>query len=304
MTEGIIDATEICIGMVSALMVEGMPLTSTNELASPTIHHGIGIGQRERRRELSLLSPTACSTVDGVMCIPIIDIFAPLTGEDAFVYIIFPLAYVIGPIIKHIVVFLYPLGVKVGSSYGAALKGVFLTGYLQGFKSEVRGIARFIENRFPHEHTRMIAVTTDDVAGVLMYHLTPLRVFVPILPARGGYDNEESQLVAGIHERWILRIVCSTDDGHARLFQSLGITPMLAVWHSITNVGKVLMAIASDELMVGVTIKPESILSPELCLTDSGTKHAAIHSLTPPEHLDLHLIEIRIFWRPKVRGGD
>ena len=75
----------------------------------------------------------------------------------------------------------------------------------------------------------MVAVAADDTAGILMHLLCKLRIFVPVLPTRCRYNDEESQLVAGIHEGGILRIVGSTDDGKAEVAESLGVAPLLRV---------------------------------------------------------------------------
>ena len=71
------------------------------------------------------------------------------------------------------------------------------------------------------------AVVADDAAGVLMHLLVPALVLVPILPTRSGYDDEESQLVTGIHERRVLRIVGGADNGKSCVAQPFGIAPLL-----------------------------------------------------------------------------
>ena len=131
----------------------------------------------------------------------------------------------------------------------------------------------------------MVTVTTDDVAGVLMYHLAPLGAFVPELPAGCGYDNKESQFVAGVHERRILRIVGCADDGHAGIFQPHDIAPLLGIGHGIAHVGEVLMTIATHQLVIGLTVEPESVFPSELCLTDTHTDHTAIEALLAIHHL-------------------
>ena len=92
----------------------------------------------------------------------------------------------------------------------------------------------------------MVAVATDNLTGILVYQFCPIFIFVPILPARCGHDDEDAQFVERIHKRWVLRIVGGTNDVHAGIFQSLGITPLLTVRHGITHEGKILVAVAAN----------------------------------------------------------
>ena len=154
----------------------------------------------------------------------------------------------------------------------------------------------------------MVAVATDDVACVLVYHLAPLGVFVPVLPSRRGHDDEEPQLVACIHEGGVLRVVGGADDGHAGLTQAQGIAPLLGIGKGIAHVGKVLMAIAANELVVGLAVEPEAAVggftvasAPELCFADAHAHHAAVHTLAAIHHAKLDAVEIGIFGRPEVR---
>ena len=45
LAESIIDTTQIGIGMIAALVVEGMPLTTTDKLTLTAIHHAISVCQ-------------------------------------------------------------------------------------------------------------------------------------------------------------------------------------------------------------------------------------------------------------------
>ena len=122
----------------------------------------------------------------------------------------------------------------------------------------------------------MVTVAADDEARVLVHLLGPALSLVPILPAGGGHDDEEAQLVAGIHERRVLRVVGSADDGVANILKPLGITPLLTVGQGVPHVGKVLVTVAANELVIGFTVKPEAVIAPELSLADAHTDYTAI----------------------------
>ena len=135
---------------------------------------------------------------------------------------------------------------------------ILVLGNLQGLKGEVLRIARLVQDGFPHQHTRVVTVAADDRTGVLMYLCGKLRVLVPILPAGSSHDDEETQLVTGIHERRILRIVCRSDDGKAQVTQALGIAPLLRVWQGVTHISEVLVAVGTNKLMVFLAIEVEA----------------------------------------------
>lgn len=78
---------------------------------------------------------------------------------------------------------------------------------------------------------------------------------------QGGYDNEESQLVACVHERRVLRVVRRTDDVEAGIFKSHDITPLLTVGQRIAHIGKILMAVGANQLAVRLPVKPEAVLT-------------------------------------------
>ena len=107
----------------------------------------------------------------------------------------------------------------------------------------------------------MISVAAYDVACILVYLLVPSLVFVPVLPARGGYDDKQAQFVAGIHERRVLRIVCRADNGKAGIAQSLGVTPLLAVRQGIAHISEVLMTVSTHQLLVLPAIEVEAGLA-------------------------------------------
>ena len=152
-------------------------------------------------------------------------------------------------------------GVHVGSSDRPIGVRIFILRNLQGLQGEVLGVARLVEDGFPHQHGGVVAVAADDAARVLMHLLVPARILVPVLPARGSHDDEQSQLVTGIHERGVLRIMGGTDDGKAGITQALGIAPLLRVGQGVAHVCKVLMAIGTNELVILLAIEVEAGLA-------------------------------------------
>ena len=135
---------------------------------------------------------------------------------------------------------------------------VLVLGDLQSLKGEVFRIARLVKDGFPHQDTRVVTVAADDRTGILMYLCRKLRVFVPILPAWSSHDDEEAQLVTGIHKGRILWIVRRADNGKAQVTQALGIAPLLRVRKGITHIGEVLVAVGTNELMVLPAIEVEA----------------------------------------------
>ena len=119
----------------------------------------------------------------------------------------------------------------------------------------------------------MVSVAADYLPCVLVYKFAEARVFVPVLPAGRRHDDEQAQFVASVHESRVHGVVGRAYDGHACVFQSLGVAPLLAVWHGVANVGKVLMAVAADELVVRFPVQPEAVVALEL-----GFAHAHAHS--------------------------
>ena len=152
-------------------------------------------------------------------------------------------------------------GVHVGGSYGTVGVGVFVAGNLQGLQGERLRVAGLVEDGFPHQHRGVVAVAADDVARVLVYLLVPAFFLVPVLPAGGGYNDKQPQLVAGIHERRVLRIVGGADDGEADVAQPFGVAPLLRVGQRVAYVGEVLMAVSTDQLVVALAVQVEAGLA-------------------------------------------
>ena len=82
LTEGIVDTTPVGIGMIAALMIEGVPLTTANKLTSGVVEFVGGLSQTLCLYQLRTLAPRTTGAVQVVVGIPVIDIFAKLTGED------------------------------------------------------------------------------------------------------------------------------------------------------------------------------------------------------------------------------
>ena len=146
----------------------------------------------------------------------------------------------------------------IGSSHRTVGIRILVLCNLQGLQGKVLRIARLVKDRFPHQDAGMVAVATDDVAGVLVHLLVPALVFVPILPTRGSHDDKESQFIAGIHERRVLRIVSRADDGEASITQAFGIAPLLRVGKGIAHIGEVLMTVGAYQLVVAAAVEVEA----------------------------------------------
>ena len=125
----------------------------------------------------------------------------------------------------------------------------------------------------------MVAVTTDDFTGILEHTLGKLRVLVPILPARCSHDDEDTEFIAGIHERRVLRIVGSTDDVETGILQTKHISPLLTVGKCIAHIGKILMTVGTDKLAVFLAVEPETFLATELEAADTQLGLSAVQYL-------------------------
>ena len=188
-------------------------------------------------------------------------------------------SHIFRPSVEHVVVLLHAGGIHVGSRNGPTGVGEFLAGDIECFHCEFLWIAGLVENRFPHQHTGVVAVTPYDLACVLVNQFCPVFVFVPVLPTGRGNDNEDTQFVERVHKRRVLRIVGSADDVHSGVFQSFGVAPLLTVGHGVAHEREVLMAVAANQLAVGFAVEPESVASSELSLADAHADDAAVESL-------------------------
>ena len=81
-----------------------------------------------------------------------------------------------------------------------------------------------------------------------------------------------------------------TDNTHARLAQAQHVAPLLRVRQRIAHVGKILMAVATHKLVIGTSIEPEAVAPAELRLAYAHAHHAAVHTASAVNHLQLHPI--------------
>ena len=81
-----------------------------------------------------------------------------------------------------------------------------------------------------------------------------------------------------------------THNHHARIFQTLGITPLLTVGKGIADIGEILVTVAAHHLVIGLTVEPETVLAAKLCRADAHADDAAIGDGTTVAHLYLHMI--------------
>ena len=65
----------------------------------------------------------------------------------------------------------------IGSSYRTSRIGIFFFGNLKSLQGKIERIAGFIQDGFPHQYGRVITVTTNHFAGILMNQLPEFRVF-------------------------------------------------------------------------------------------------------------------------------
>ena len=149
LAERIVDATEIGIGMIATLMIEGVPLATANKLPLSMAHGSVGIRKGKGCGEHGLFTPSTGSTVQTVVGIPVINHFTKLTREDTFVGKWFCLRFkgnrrllrtrshgsrhIVRPSVKHVVVVLYASGIHIGSGYRTSGVGELFAGNLQGF---------------------------------------------------------------------------------------------------------------------------------------------------------------------------
>ena len=76
LTEGIEVASPVWIGVITTLMIERMPLRSTDELTVGEVHLFGCFGKRKSLEKHRTLAPRAAGTVQIVVSIPVVDILA------------------------------------------------------------------------------------------------------------------------------------------------------------------------------------------------------------------------------------
>ena len=244
LTESIEYTSPIRIGMITALMIERMPLCSTDKLTGSTVHLIITFSQRQRLYEQRTFPPTAARTVIVVVSVPIVYILSEFTGENTLLRPI-SLFVISRPTVNYVIMFFHTGGMHIGSSYGTSRIRKFFFGYFECFQGKVERIAGFIQNRFPHQNRWVITVTANHFAGVLMNQFSEFHILVPILPSRSSYDNKHTEFIASIHKSRILWIVCYPDNCATGIPQAFCIPPLLRIRQGIAYVCKVLMAVGT-----------------------------------------------------------
>ena len=212
------------------------------------------------------------------MSIPVIYQFAKLTRKDTLLGFVV-LKIITRPAIHYIIVFCHTSGMHISSSDWPIGIRILVLGNLQGLKGKLLRIARLVQDRFPHKYARMISVTTNDISCVFVHLLIPALVFVPVLPTRCSYNDKQSQFIAGIHKRRVLRIMGSTDNGKSSITQALGITPLLTIRQGISHIGKVLMTIGAYQLVILLAIQPKTFLTLEFKTADANLGNTTIERL-------------------------
>ena len=167
----------------------------------------------------------------------------------------------------------------IGSSHGTSRIRKFFFGYFERFQGKIEWIAGFIQNRFPHQDRRVITVTTDHFAGILMNQFSEFHILVPVLPSRSSYDNEHSEFIAGIHKGRILGVVCHPNNSATGISQTFSIPPLLRIRQSIAYISEVLMAVGSYQLNERFSVQPKTIFATKFRQTDTDTCNASINRL-------------------------
>ena len=177
--------------MIATLMVERMPLATADKLTCGVIQLIAALCQRHGLYQLWFLSPAAAGTVEVVMSIPVVYQLTKLAGKDTLLWFVF-LEVIAWPSVNHIIVVCHSCGMNIGSCHRTVRIWILIFGYLQCLKREVKREAGLVQDWFPHQHRWMITVAAYDITGVLLHLLGKLRVFIPVLPPWGCYDNKES----------------------------------------------------------------------------------------------------------------
>ena len=95
----------------------------------------------------------------------------------------------------------------------------------------------------------MVSILTNEVTDVLIDTFTKQGIIVPELPTGSTTQTKQSQLIASIHKRRVLRIM-ATDYLQTSITQLLSIFPMGAVRQRIAHHRKVLVAVCTNQLIL------------------------------------------------------
>ena len=160
------------------------------------------------------------------MSIPVVYILPEFTGKDTLLRLVF-LFIITRPAINNVIMLFHSGRMDIGSSYRTSRIGIFFFGNLKSLQGKIERIAGFIQDGFPHQYGRVITVTTNHFAGILMNQLPEFRIFVPVLPSRSSDNHEQAELVTGIHKGRVLGIVGYPNNGTSGITQTFGVTPLL-----------------------------------------------------------------------------
>ncbi len=189
LAERIVYTAPIRIGMIAALMVKRMPLGSADKFSCGMIQSVIGLCKGESLNLHRTLTPTSRSTVVIVMGVPVIDILTPFACKNILTRGI-GFLIIAGPAVYKVIILLHSCRMDIcGSNWPTGIRILILSD-LKSLKREVFRIAGLVENRFPHQDTWMISITTDYLTRILMNVFGKLRVLVPILPS-GSRNNHK-----------------------------------------------------------------------------------------------------------------
>ena len=213
---------------------------------------------------------------------PVIHIITPFTGKVGY--------FRIGILVAPRLAIVGRMGEKYRKMFFAACSAVatgitvgvriLLVYNITGVLGEVFRIPGFIEDRFPHPHTSMVAVAPHKITDIAIYTLRKFGSIIPELPA-GGIDNDKQpKLVACIHECRVLRTMGVTDYFHSGITQFLCITPMNTVSNGIAYHRKVLMTVSANQrTFIRFAIQPETVLALKLYTTDTDTAAITVHHI-------------------------
>ena len=195
------------IGMISTLMIEGVPERAAHMLSRSSVQFlqtseiVRGAGIMRCLYQLGYLSPCQVYPTCWIMRIPIINIITPLAGEVTFCRF-----HIIGRMRKQNIKIFITTRFTVTPRITIWI-GIFFFYYVIWVSSKVGRIMSFIQNGLPYPYWRMITVTSHHIAYIRIYPLSKHRFIVPELPARSIYDYKQSQFIARVHKSRILRIM-------------------------------------------------------------------------------------------------
>ena len=90
-----------------------------------------------------------------------------------------------------------------------------------------------------------------------------------------------SEMKTDVSKEQILidEIMGGADNRKTGIAETQGITPLLAIRHCVAHISKILMAVATNKLVIALSVQPESVFSLKLERTDSHAGHTSIQTL-------------------------